>query len=237
MYLIRLHYVKSNTVKAFIGMAAAAATLSACHYSNGEYGPAGAAPVVVPGSSNGKATYKGGYSGTNTHLLQGAPQGANPSLDDGAGFVVPNYPSTTLPGWIQGHPPGPTVLSYRNSPYGKILTTSSGKTLYVRLGDQYRQSFCYSICARAFPPFLTNGAPQASGGVLAAYVGVLEADLSGQREQVAYGQHPLYTYSGDTGPGQYNAEGKGGIWYVINVQGIVVKAPLGTVSTSTTTNG
>lgn len=193
--------------------------------------------MVVPSGTNGKATYKGGYQGTNTKLLQGAPANTNPSLDDGAGFKVPSYPSTTLPGWIQGHPPGPAVLSFRPSPYGDILTTSTGKTLYIRLGDAYRQSFCHSICANAFPPFLTNGAPQATGGILAAYIGVLEADISGQREQVAYGQHPLYTYSGDTGPNQYNAEGKGGIWFVINVDGQIVKQPLAASTTSTTAAG
>jgi hypothetical protein len=32
--------------------------------------------------------------------------------------------------------------------------------------------------------------------------------------QVAYNGHPLYTYSGDSAPGQANGEGFGNIWFV-----------------------
>ncbi|MGC8466113.1 MAG: COG4315 family predicted lipoprotein [Acidimicrobiales bacterium] len=222
----------SSTAKLIIGVALGATTLSACHFSNGENGPAGAAPVVVP-NSNGQATYGGGYKGTNASLLQAAPKGTHPTIDGGAGFKVPDYPTTTLPGWIQGHPPGPVTISYRNSPYGPILTTLSGKTIYVRLGDAYRISKCTGKCLAAFPPVLTNGAPQATGGLLPAYIGVLQTSQGGH-EQIAYGQYPLYTYSGDTGPGQYHAEGKGGIWFVIGTDGVVRKAPLSATSPSTT---
>lgn len=223
--------VSNKSLRTILGLAAVAGGLSACHFSNGENGPAGAAPVVVPGSS-GKATYKGGYAGTNTHLLTGSPRGTHPKLDGGAGFPVPNYPPTTLAGWVQGLPRNPSLLSFRQSPYGPILTTSSGKTLYVRLGDAYRISQCVGRCADAFPPFLTNGAPQATGGILPAYIGVLQAATRG--EQVSYAQHPLYTYSGDTGPNQYHAEGAGGIWYVISPTGLVQEKPLSASSPTTT---
>jgi predicted lipoprotein with Yx(FWY)xxD motif len=33
--------------------------------------------------------------------------------------------------------------------------------------------------------------------------------------QLEYNGHPLYTYSGDTGPGQTNGEGIGGVWHVV----------------------
>lgn len=226
--------------RSLVLIAAASVVLGACHFSNGSNGPvtgennqAGAAPVVVPGSNSGKAKYGGTYhGGANVNLLQPAPAGTHPSIDGGAGFSVPNYPPTTLPGWIQGLPSKPALISWRHSPYGDILTTNAGKTIYVRLGDQYRLSGCSGICARAFPPVLTNGAPQATAGILPAYLGVLTA--TGHGEQVAYGQHPLYTYSGDTGPGQYNAVGKGGIWFPIGVDGVVIQP---SSTTTTTPNG
>jgi predicted lipoprotein with Yx(FWY)xxD motif len=33
--------------------------------------------------------------------------------------------------------------------------------------------------------------------------------------QVEYNGHPLYTFSGDTAPGQANGEGVAGMWYVV----------------------
>jgi len=39
------------------------------------------------------------------------------------------------------------------------------------------------------------------------------ADANGN--QVEYNGHPLYTYSGDTGPGQTTGEGVGGVWHVV----------------------
>jgi predicted lipoprotein with Yx(FWY)xxD motif len=38
------------------------------------------------------------------------------------------------------------------------------------------------------------------------------ADANGN--QAGYNGHPLYTYSGDTGPGQTTGEGVGGVWHV-----------------------
>ena len=183
---------------------------------------------MAPGSSTGKAAYGGGFKGNNVNVLGAAPKGTHPTVDGGAGFTVPNYPTTTLPGWVQGLPSKPSLLSFRKSPYGDILTTSSGKTIYIRLGDAYRISKCAAKCAAAFPPFLTNGAPQATGGILPAYIGVLQAATRG--EQVSYAEHPLYTYSGDTGPGQYNAEGAGGIWYVIGTNGLIRKTKVSSTS-------
>jgi predicted lipoprotein with Yx(FWY)xxD motif len=39
------------------------------------------------------------------------------------------------------------------------------------------------------------------------------ADANGN--QVEYNGHPLYTYAGDTGPGQTTGEGAGGVWHVV----------------------
>ena len=194
--------------------------LSACHFSNSEYGPAsaGAAPIA---NSNGAPTTLAKVSGPP------AVPGSHPTTYDGAGFPIPDYPTTTLPGWQYGLPQSPATLSQRVTKYGDILTTAGGRTLYIRIGDQFRKSECYSICTAAFPPFLTNGAPMAKGGILAADIGVLVSNVN-KGEQLSYGGHPLYTYSGDTKPGDINAEGKGKIWYVISVNALpVFSVPVG----------
>jgi predicted lipoprotein with Yx(FWY)xxD motif len=33
--------------------------------------------------------------------------------------------------------------------------------------------------------------------------------------QVEYNGHPLYTFVGDSAPGQTNGQGKGGVWFVV----------------------
>lgn len=226
--------MKTRAISKLVPLIVVAIVAAACTgTSPGEHGAASAAPVVVPGNSSGKATYGGGYAGTNAKLLQGAPSNAHPTLDGGAGFNVQSYPATTLPGWKYGLPTKPALLSYRSSAYGPILTTSAGKTIYVRLGDSFRQSACTGICARAFPPVITAGAPQALGGVLVAYIGILL--YNSKDEQVSYASHPLYTYSGDTAPGDIKAEGLGSIWYVIGTNGIVHETPIAASSTTSTT--
>ncbi|MFI4993711.1 MAG: hypothetical protein ACHQCH_08880 [Solirubrobacterales bacterium] len=45
-------------------------------------------------------------------------------------------------------------------------------------------------------------------------------------KQVTYAGHPLYTYSGDSGPGETSYVGEkqfGGTWYAINASGHTVK--------------
>jgi len=206
----------------------ASLALTGCHFSNGDYGPAQAGGGLSPTSSTGTNT---GPIGANTtapyaKLIGGSAAPKTASSYDGAGFPIPNYPPVPCPASScrNGSPLGPVTISWRNSPYGPILTTANGYTLYLRLGDGFRESGCHGACLRAFPPLLTNGAPQAAPGLLAADVGDLTA--SNGKEQASYGGHPLYTYRGDTKPGQYNAEGKGGIWYVVSITGFPVKAPL-----------
>ncbi|MHB8190368.1 MAG: COG4315 family predicted lipoprotein [Ferrimicrobium sp.] len=192
-------------------------TLSACHFSNSSYGPASSGAPIT--NVNGPVGANANVGSTKSKLLgtTGAPKTA--SSYGGAGFPIPNYPPVHYKGYNSaGDPLYPVNISWRNSAYGPILTTKSGYTLYIRLGDEFRKSGCTGICLRAFPPELTNGAPQASSGILAADIGVLTANNSW--EQASYGGHPLYRYRGDTAPGQINAEGKGSIWYVIGITGL-----------------
>jgi hypothetical protein len=51
--------------------------------------------------------------------------------------------------------------------------------------------------------------------------------------QATYDGHPLYTYAGDSAPGQNNGNGKnlsGGVWHEVTASG---SAPAGGTSTST----
>jgi len=61
-----------------------------------------------------------------------------------------------------------------------------------------------------------DGAPPANTGpvFVSALPGTLSLLTDANGSQVTYNGHPLYTYSGDTAPGQVNGDGFGGIWFV-----------------------
>jgi predicted lipoprotein with Yx(FWY)xxD motif len=92
-----------------------------------------------------------------------------------------------------------------------VLTNSAGRTLYYNTQDSASKVTCTGGCASIWPA-LTSGAgsvsaPSSVGGNFTFYSGP-------NGRQVEYNGHPLYTYSGDTGPHQSKGEGVGGIWYV-----------------------
>ncbi len=94
-----------------------------------------------------------------------------------------------------------------------ILTTAQGMTLYYRTTDMPPATVCSGGCASAWPPLLVSGSnPPTSATSLPGKLSV-QTDANGA--QVEYNGHPLYTFSGDTGPGQTTGEGFGGIWHVV----------------------
>lgn len=95
---------------------------------------------------------------------------------------------------------------------GKSITAlinSQGMTLYYNTSDT-TSSVCSGGCASAWPPFISSTVPSTA----ATLPGTLSLFTDANGSQVTYNGHPLYTYSGDTAPGQVNGEGFGGIWFV-----------------------
>ncbi len=94
-----------------------------------------------------------------------------------------------------------------------ILTdASSGKTLYYFTPDTATKAACTGGCAQTWPPLLATGPGTPTSAT--SLPGMLTVVSSGNGNQVAYNGHPLYTFSGDTGPAQTNGEGIGGKWFV-----------------------
>src|ERR671935_3045858 len=71
----------------------------------------------------------------------------------------------------QAAPTAAARLPVRSSEYGKTLFGPSGKVLYVFGADRGSTSHCYGVCAAAWPPLLTKGAPLAGTGVDSEAVG------------------------------------------------------------------
>ena len=119
---------------------------------------------------------------------------------------------------------GAASLKAQPSRYGKILFDGRGRVLYLFARDRSGRSSCYAACAKAWPPFLTRGAPTSLRGVSAKLVATTK-----RRDgtvQVTYGKHPLYYYKGDTRPGEIkcqNVSEFGGLWLVVAPNGKAVR--------------
>jgi predicted lipoprotein with Yx(FWY)xxD motif len=98
-----------------------------------------------------------------------------------------------------------------------VLTNAQGYTLYWFAPDSPTRSTCFDTCAAYWPP--VTGRPVA-GREVTGHVGTIER--SGDQTQVTYDDHPLYTYIGDSAPGQANGNDinlNGGLWYAMKVSG------------------
>jgi predicted lipoprotein with Yx(FWY)xxD motif len=93
-----------------------------------------------------------------------------------------------------------------------ILTDAKGMTLYYFTKDTPTSSACTSSCAQNWPPLLFSGSGTPTSS--ATLPGTLSVVNTANGQQVAYQGHLLYTFAGDTAPGQTNGEGKFGVWFV-----------------------
>ena len=99
-----------------------------------------------------------------------------------------------------------------------VLTNSSGRTLYWFAPDTPSKSVCYGDCAAYWPPVVGN--PAAGPGVALSKVATIRRTNGSL--QVTYAGHPLYTYIGDTAPGQASGNGinlNGGLWHEVPAAG------------------
>jgi predicted lipoprotein with Yx(FWY)xxD motif len=93
-----------------------------------------------------------------------------------------------------------------------VLTNAKGLTLYYFTPDSATQPACSGQCAQNWPPlFFTGSGSPTSSTTLAGKLSLL-MDVNGS--QVEYNGHLLYTFAGDTAPGQTNGQGLFGKWFV-----------------------
>ena len=103
-----------------------------------------------------------------------------------------------------------------------VLTNAKGFTLYSFAPDTLTKSNCNGSCIHYWPP--VKGPATAGPGVTGKLTVITRSDGS---KQAAYNGHPLYTYIGDTKPGQDKGNGlnlSGGLWHVITVSGSAAPA-------------
>src|SRR5438094_2906658 len=119
----------------------------------------------------------------------------------------------------QATPTAAARLSVRSTEYGKALFGPSGKVVYVFGADRGSTSRCYGVCAQAWPPLLTTGAPLAGPGLETKLLGTTKRKDGSL--QVTYNGHPLYYYAADK-VGKImcqHANMHGGLWLIIKPNG------------------
>jgi len=108
---------------------------------------------------------------------------------------------------------------------GEILVDGSGRSLYYYVTETKNQIGCRSdilTCTKIWPPLMTTGKPHAGPGVKASLLGTVHR-IKPSGVQVTYNGHPLYTYSGDSQPGDLNGQAFYSLWYVLSPSGKPIK--------------
>jgi predicted lipoprotein with Yx(FWY)xxD motif len=172
-------------------------------------GPEPALPAAAPGSSDR------GLPRSLRSALPSARWGALAfSLLAAVLLGVSLAASTPVP----THPrPGGALLKIARIHGMEVLTNAQGYTLYWFAPDTPTRSTCNGTCAVYWPP--VTGPPVAGAGVTGRLGTIKRSDGA---TQVTYDGHPLYTYIGDSAPGQANGNDinlNGGLWYEMAASG------------------
>jgi predicted lipoprotein with Yx(FWY)xxD motif len=118
---------------------------------------------------------------------------------------------------------GTTPAAGGGAPFGTqkiggvtVLTNAKGDTLYTFAPDKAGKSTCYGSCAQYWPP--VAGPAHAPSGVSGTFG---TTQRTGGGTQLTYNGSPLYTYVGDSGPGQAHGNNlnlNGGLWHEVVVK-------------------
>ena len=109
---------------------------------------------------------------------------------------------------------------------GSVLVDQAGMSLYLFEADtrggegSAPESTCRDVCARAWPPLVTDGEPEAHDDLYPEFVGTIERHDG--TTQVTYDGWPLYYFSADMTPGHargHDVELNGGEWYLVTPKG------------------
>ncbi len=163
---------------------------------------------------SGRTKLAAGAGGALGAALLVAACGSAASSSTGA--AAPASPTGSSPASSSASASGTAVIETASSSAGTFLTDGSGRAVYVWANDTGDMSNCNGACAGAWPPVTTGGSATASGGAKASDLGTITR--SDGTKQVTYDGHPLYYFSGDSGPGMASGQGSdnfGAKWWLV----------------------
>jgi predicted lipoprotein with Yx(FWY)xxD motif len=142
-------------------------------------------------------------------LLLAACSSSNPSSSTAGSQVKPRVHSLTL-------------YAYHAS-QGEVVGSIARVVAYTDDSEHAGHFVCTSAsCTATWRPWLTDGGKVvASSGVQQSLIGSVKRPDG--EIQMTYGSHPLYLYAHTQHAVQANAQGAGGVWYVVGTNGDVIK--------------
>jgi predicted lipoprotein with Yx(FWY)xxD motif len=136
---------------------------------------------------------------------------------------------------------GGALVSVTSTPLGSILVDSAGKTIYLFAIDSPNHSACTATCLTYWPIVTApTTIPASVPGVTAKLGSFTRPDGA---KQLTIDNLPVYTFSGDSGPGMTSGQGKnlsGGLWWVVSPAGMSITSsgqPSSSAPSSSSGNG
>lgn len=145
-------------------------------------------------------------------LVLAACGSSSPGSTSSASSSAPSAASSAASG---------TTLQMTTFSGKKVLTNAQGMAVYWFAVDTSSKSNCSKTCLKFWP--IVPGPATAGTGV----TGTLGVITTNGVKQATYEGHPLYTYVGDTAPGQVKGNAlnvSGGLWWVMTPSGAKVAA-------------
>ena len=108
-----------------------------------------------------------------------------------------------------------TVNTGQASGVGTVLVNAQGLTLYHWKGETTSNLMCTGACTSTWIPLQVAGGGSPTGGM--HVTGSLDTFTrsDGAGTEVTYNGMPIYTYTGDSKPGEANGQGLGGVWFAV----------------------
>ena len=114
------------------------------------------------------------------------------------------------------------ALKTAKTSLGAVVVNGAGRTLYEFDKDTKGsgKSACNAGCIGLWPAVTASGTPTVTG--VTGTVGTITRDDG--TKQVTLNGRPLYTYAGDSKPGDTTGQGYMGIWWVVGPNGAEMTA-------------
>jgi predicted lipoprotein with Yx(FWY)xxD motif len=155
---------------------------------------------------------------------------------DATGTLVKTKPTggptgSTAPSPGAADPSGSATFREADSKLGRILVDGGGRSLYGFTKDTDGKPTCQGACATTWPAVIVDDGKVPAGLDPAVFSVVARPD---GKQQLKAGKWPLYLFSGDSAPGDVNGQGSGGVWFVMDGKGALIKGTGSGAPTTTT---
>lgn len=145
--------------------------------------------------------------------------GSGSGAAGGSAAPPPSGPASSAPaGSASADAVAGDVLETASSSLGTIVVNDQKLTVYIYTKDKPNSgvSNCTGQCATAWPEVTSDSMSPKTDGVTGK-VGTIKG-VDG-KTQVTLNGWPLYTFASDSGPGDVNGQGVGGVWWVVGADG------------------